>query len=1175
MSISIRSRRRFTGVNIHDPGVIRRYLLCALSDEQATRAIDETMLRDDDYAGKLELIEEDLIEDYLDGVLTDEEETGFEKRLRNSADLRQRMSLVTGLKQIAVRPEPVEIKESRPAASWWNRIFVLRFAVVFLGIALIGVAVWRLAFVSDNSQTALADLQQSVADERITLGRTTLNTKYSPLIVTRGARSPAVNPESPEFRNAKALLIRADLDNPNAANIQHLLGLMYLAERDLDKAVAEMQEAEKSDPKNAGLLTDIGSVFLEKSLNQNARGSEGERTRNQALALEYTDKSLAIDPDRLPTLFNRALILEELGLVIQAKQAWEEYLKRDSTSEWSAEAGKRLEALEQNKTQSRTPPEIIGDFWAAFDAGDEEKAWHVVSETKEMITGSMVFFQLSKQMVESGTNADREARNLKGMGFIAELEEKNASDNYFSGLYRFYAANGTGNRDRLRQASDEMTAGYSYQQKADWGNALSSFEKARDIFWAIGNRWEADIAEYQACYTLTQLVKMGESSARLRAVAERNRSENNRWPVTLAEGWIGSNFTLTGEHSNALGFNRESLSSATDTADSYNAQRLINQLTHQYYLLGNENETLSMIESNLSYRPKYSQGNRERSRNLLFASQGFYGFGYFSAAAAAASEQLVIARDILNDQWMSHTAYFNIANTYARQGRYDAALIAFDDCFRIGEQFDNRQMRELQDAMTRLQFANLQREMKNCPDALRNYDRVIDYYEPTQFKVSLYEARKGRLQCYIDLDRRDDVSLEMAEVIEIFEKNRNLIADEADRNIFFDREQTVYDIAAQYAFDNLKDPDLAFSYVENSRARSLLARLEQSGTQPTSLKAVQESVSSDTTFLYYVVLPDKTLVWAVSVEGIDVAEIQISQSEIDERVRAYTQTILSRRYSKEISNELYIKLIAPVRSFLDGRKVICIVPDKALFRLPFAALRSEESGKFLVEDFALVYSPSAGFVSRHGRSEHEQGNERFAGIGATSFDRDENPGLGDIPDAEREVKAIADLYDGKALTGQFATRESFWHGLENSDIFHFAGHYVANRKKPEESKLLLADGEIKMSDVLKRQSLRPKLVVLSACDSGVETYYAGEGMIGAARAFLAAGVPMVIGSQWPVDSKTTAELMARFHAERTIRKRDPAVALRSIQSSLLTNSNETNEPYYWAGLITIGRPYQI
>ena len=50
-------------------------------------------------------------------------------------------------------------------------------------------------------------------------------------------------------------------------------------------------------------------------------------------------------------------------------------------------------------------------------------------------------------------------------------------------------------------------------------------------------------------------------------------------------------------------------------------------------------------------------------------------------------------------------------------------------------------------------------------------------------------------------------------------------------------------------------------------------------------------------------------------------------------------------------------------------------------------------------------------------------------------------------------------------------------------------------------------------------------------------------MISFARPFLAAGVPMVIVSLWPVDSDVTAELMMSFHRHRRQEKLSSAADL--------------------------------
>jgi CHAT domain-containing protein len=95
------------------------------------------------------------------------------------------------------------------------------------------------------------------------------------------------------------------------------------------------------------------------------------------------------------------------------------------------------------------------------------------------------------------------------------------------------------------------------------------------------------------------------------------------------------------------------------------------------------------------------------------------------------------------------------------------------------------------------------------------------------------------------------------------------------------------------------------------------------------------------------------------------------------------------------------------------------------------------------------------------------------------------------------------------------------------------------------------------------------LVVLSACETGFERYDTSEGAIGIARTFLALGAPVVVASQWKVDSEPTKDLMIAFHRNRTTNRLSSAESLRQAQLELLRNG-QTQAPYYWAAFSLYG-----
>ena len=71
-----------------------------------------------------------------------------------------------------------------------------------------------------------------------------------------------------------------------------------------------------------------------------------------------------------------------------------------------------------------------------------------------------------------------------------------------------------------------------------------------------------------------------------------------------------------------------------------------------------------------------------------------------------------------------------------------------------------------------------------------------------------------------------------------------------------------------------------------------------------------------------------------------------------------------------------------------------------------------------------------------------------------------------------------------------------------------------------------------------------------------------------AWAFLAAGSRAVLASQWRVESTSTTELMARFHAAWRGGS-GKAEALRNAALELL-RSDRFRHPFYWAGFQLFG-----
>jgi CHAT domain-containing protein len=93
-----------------------------------------------------------------------------------------------------------------------------------------------------------------------------------------------------------------------------------------------------------------------------------------------------------------------------------------------------------------------------------------------------------------------------------------------------------------------------------------------------------------------------------------------------------------------------------------------------------------------------------------------------------------------------------------------------------------------------------------------------------------------------------------------------------------------------------------------------------------------------------------------------------------------------------------------------------------------------------------------------------------------------------------------------------------------------------------------------------------KLVVLSACQTGLGEPAGSEGVLSLQRAFQIAGARCTIATLWQVNDEATQELMVKFYVNLWEKKMTKLEALRQAQLTMLTQARAKGwaSPYYWA-----------
>lgn len=341
-----------------------------------------------------------------------------------------------------------------------------------------------------------------------------------------------------------------------------------------------------------------------------------------------------------------------------------------------------------------------------------------------------------------------------------------------------------------------------------------------------------------------------------------------------------------------------------------------------------------------------------------------------------------------------------------------------------------------------------------------------------------------------------------------------------------------------------------------------------------------------------------------------------------------------------LAARLYVRLVGPAERELRGLTRIAVMPCASMLGLPMESLRTAD-GTLFGDRFELVYCPSATILSellQRGRTAGQSppaewhalvvGNPAMPSPGldvpqdALALDRRLRAGnpralsqLPPLPGAQREAELLRRHLGSKALmlSGAEASESRVVElapRLEQYQLLHFATHAIADDERPDNSALVLSqvdlpdpidiltpgarpfDGRWTAREILLEARLDAELVVLSGCGTALGQRVAGEGYLGLASAFLAAGGHNLLLTLWDVDDEAASRLMAAFYDQllgagavdlppgRQSRPRSPAArltpatALQRAKSQLRQFTDGDSHPYehprYWAGFILVG-----
>ncbi|WP_346751773.1 CHAT domain-containing protein [Splendidivirga corallicola] len=299
------------------------------------------------------------------------------------------------------------------------------------------------------------------------------------------------------------------------------------------------------------------------------------------------------------------------------------------------------------------------------------------------------------------------------------------------------------------------------------------------------------------------------------------------------------------------------------------------------------------------------------------------------------------------------------------------------------------------------------------------------------------------------------------------------------------------------------------------------------------------------------------------------------------------------KHFSNLANDIYLALVDPAISGeisnINKKQKLVIVPDGPLSTLSFESLLVKPTTdsmvnyknlNYLIKDFEVTYAYSTTLQFTSGNQEMRESTTNK--VLAFSYSDEETmrsksdmrDNLEEIPGSIKEIRAISNIVDGEFYFGSSATKKIFKEKARDFNVIHLALHGITDQRNPFNSRLVFRnsseENDYLYTYELYNLNIGSKLVVLSACESGLGKDYAGEGLYSIARGFAYSGCPSMIMSLWKVNDQRTSELMTYLY-ENLVTGKSAGTSLKDAKLEYLAKADEfSSHPINWASFVVLG-----
>ncbi|MEJ0083696.1 MAG: CHAT domain-containing protein [Puia sp.] len=228
-----------------------------------------------------------------------------------------------------------------------------------------------------------------------------------------------------------------------------------------------------------------------------------------------------------------------------------------------------------------------------------------------------------------------------------------------------------------------------------------------------------------------------------------------------------------------------------------------------------------------------------------------------------------------------------------------------------------------------------------------------------------------------------------------------------------------------------------------------------------------------------------------------------------------------------------------------------------------------DSPDYFVRDHAVSYTYSARYLLMQFDDNQSERPGNFLGLAPVRYSS--RFSLATLEGSDLSLSKIRSYFNkSRNFVASDATRNNFLLHYSHYEIIQLYTH-ASDTSILNEPVIYFSDSILYLSDLIPENKPETKLIVLSACETGIGRFYQGEGVFSFNRGFASLGIPSSITNLWSVDNESTYQITELFYKYLSTGMTID-IALQRAKLDFMKNSSKQHQlPYYWAATILAGK----